>query len=417
MYLPQFGRLALFVHAFSQITGACYCNYASKSREHRKRDVFVPSNYTKTAITNVRVFDGYKIGEPETVVIDGELIGPPNLEVDITYDAGGRILIPGLMDGHAHPTEEFSLQNLTSYGVTTVFNMACHNYMFCREAKALKGLTSFITAGTPAQGPNSCHANSMHTPDNLLFHGVWEAESAVSYSFGNGSDFYKITAEENGPSTESMIAIVQNCHSQGKQSMAHSSILSAYQQSIAARVDGIQHVPLDGLINDTMAQTILAQNQTVTPTLYIATQAISNPGILSIIGCGSGSTNNPSAFEQSLSFAKQNAAILHRNGVTLIAGTDSVGNAGDFVVPMGSSLHEELQNLVLIGMSPAEALRAATIVPALFHRLPDRGVIEPGKRADLVLLNSDPLVDISNTLDLEKVWVGGLEYPAVAKLS
>jgi imidazolonepropionase-like amidohydrolase len=321
------------------------------------------------------------------------------------------------MDGHAHPSDEFSLQNLTSYGVTTVFNMACHNYTFCREAKSFKGLTSFITAGTPAQGPDSCHANTSHTPDDLLFHGPWEAESSVSYSFGNGSDFYKITAEVNGPSTESMIAIVQNCHDQGKQSMAHSSILSAYQQSIAARVDGIQHVPLDGLINDTIAQTILAQNQTVTPTIYIATQAINNPGVLSIIGCGSGSTNDPVVFEQALSFAQQNAAILHRNGVTLIAGTDSVGDAGDFVVPMGSSLHEELQNLVSIGMSPAEALRAATIVPALFHRLPDRGVIEPGKRADLVLLNSDPLVNISNTLDLEKVWVGGLEYPAVAKLS
>lgn len=416
MQLTHFGTTALLTHALSHVCGACYCSYASQSKQHRKRDVFVPANYSRTAITNVRVFDGYAIGAPETITIDGDVIGPPDLRVDQIYDAGGRILIPGLMDGHAHPGNEDSLHNLTAFGVTTVFNMACHNYTFCQEAKLMRGLTSFITAGTPAQGPGSCHATNQNTPDDLLFHGPQDIDSSVAYTFGNGSDFYKITAEVNGPSTESMIGIVRACHDAGKQSMAHSSIVSAYNQSITARVDGIQHVPLDGLITDEMAQTILQQDQTVTPTIFIATQALTNPGVLGIIGCGSSSTD-ASAFEKALDNAKQNAALLWRNNVTLIAGTDSVGDVGNFTVPMGSSLHEELQNLVEIGMSPAEALRAATIVPASFHRLPDRGAIEPGKRADMVLLNSDPLVDIKNTLDIEKVWVGGLEYPAVAKLA
>ena len=416
MHLTTFASTALIFHALSYACGACYCSYAGQSRQHSKRDLYTPANYSRTAITNVRIFDGYKIGEPETITIDGDLIGEPDIEVDTTYDAGGRILIPGLMDGHAHPGNEDSLHNLTAHGVTTVFNMACHNYTFCREAKDFTGLTSFITAGVPAQGPGSCHATNQHTPDNLLFHGPQDVDSSVAYTFGNGSDFYKITAEVNGPSTESMIGIVRACHDAGKQSMAHSSILSAYEQSIAARVDGIQHVPLDGLINDTMAETIKMQNQSVTPTIYIATQALINPDVLGVIGCGSSSTD-ASAFQKALDFAKQNAAILYRSNVTIIAGTDSVGDVGNFTVPMGSSLHEELQNLVDIGMSSAEALRAATIVPALFHRLPDRGSIEPGKRADLVLLNSDPLDDIRNTMDLEKVWVGGLEYAATTKLS
>lgn len=102
----------------------------------------------------------------------------------------------------------------------------------------------------------------------------------------------------------------------------------------------------------------------------------------------------------------------------LLADTDAVGAIASVNYPCGISLHHELQYFVeYAGMSPAEALRAATNVPAWRHRLYDRGVIEPGKRADLMLLDSDPLANISNTLDIEKVWVGGIEYSGVEKLS
>jgi imidazolonepropionase-like amidohydrolase len=91
----------------------------------------------------------------------------------------------------------------------------------------------------------------------------------------------------------------------------------------------------------------------------------------------------------------QNVNALYKAGVTILAGTDAVDQMGPFNVPLGMSLHQELQNLVEAGLTPAEALRAATVVPATFHRIPDRGVIAPGMRADLVLLNSNPLANIS----------------------
>lgn len=112
-----------------------------------------------------------------------------------------------------------------------------------------------------------------------------------------------------------------------------------------------------------------------------------------------------------------NTAAMHKAGVPLLAGTDAIGVIPPIDTPFGLTLHWELEHLVEIGMTPAEALRAATIVPALWHGLEDRGAILPGKRADLVLLNSNPLENITNTRDIAKVWIGGIEYKDVASLS
>ena len=85
---------------------------------------------------------------------------------------------------------------------------------------------------------------------------------------------------------------------------------------------------------------------------------------------------------------------LHRAHVVVVAGTD--GPSG--CLAPGTALHEELEKLVLAGLTPAEALRAATIEPARFLNLADSlGTIEVGKVADLVLIEADPLENISNT--------------------
>jgi imidazolonepropionase-like amidohydrolase len=73
----------------------------------------------------------------------------------------------------------------------------------------------------------------------------------------------------------------------------------------------------------------------------------------------------------------------------------------------GASLHHELQLLVAAGFEPIEALRAATSVPAHRFGLTDRGRIAPGLRADMLLVDGDPLVTISDTLNINTVWRGG----------
>jgi hypothetical protein len=98
---------------------------------------------------------------------------------------------------------------------------------------------------------------------------------------------------------------------------------------------------------------------------------------------------------------------LHEEGALLMSGTDS--NV-PLMVP-GFSLHDELEAMVELGISPYDALRTSTYNPALYlGRLDESGTIEAGKRADLVLLEANPLEDIANTRLIEGVMVRGRWY-------
>jgi imidazolonepropionase-like amidohydrolase len=96
--------------------------------------------------------------------------------------------------------------------------------------------------------------------------------------------------------------------------------------------------------------------------------------------------------------------MLHRSGVTILAGTDAWA-VYDFP---GSDIHSELWHLVEAGLTPLEALRTATLAPARFLKVMDSlGSITPGKLADLVLLEGNPLVDIRNTERISGVVTDG----------
>lgn len=104
-------------------------------------------------------------------------------------------------------------------------------------------------------------------------------------------------------------------------------------------------------------------------------------------------------------------AALHAAGVPVLAGTDANAEPGaPFQVEHGASLHQELRLLVEAGLGPAEALRAATSLPARHFSLADRGSIEPGRRADLLLVDGDPLADIAATGHVLRVWCAGVEH-------
>jgi hypothetical protein len=102
---------------------------------------------------------------------------------------------------------------------------------------------------------------------------------------------------------------------------------------------------------------------------------------------------------------------MHRAGVGIIAGTDVMN---PYCFP-GFSLHDELALLVEAGLSPLQALQASTKEAARFMgQLDRRGTIEPGKIADLVLLDRDPLADIHNTRSIRAVVLGGKLMPRAA---
>lgn len=109
-------------------------------------------------------------------------------------------------------------------------------------------------------------------------------------------------------------------------------------------------------------------------------------------------------FKADYEFHQRLIALMNRNGVDLLAGTDT---GDDFVIP-GAALHDELALLVDAGLTPAEALRTATINPARYFNLElTQGTIAPRRTADLVLLDADPLTDIRNTRRIHAVVVRG----------
>lgn len=112
-----------------------------------------------------------------------------------------------------------------------------------------------------------------------------------------------------------------------------------------------------------------------------------------------------------LSDAHQTALRLtkqaHEAGVTVLAGSDAL----DADVIHGFSLHQELQSLVAAGLTPSQALFAATTAPARANGMESQlGLIEPGKYADMVLLNANPLLDIRNTQQISAVVADGRLY-------
>lgn len=102
---------------------------------------------------------------------------------------------------------------------------------------------------------------------------------------------------------------------------------------------------------------------------------------------------------------------MGRAGVPLMVGTDL---ANPYVFA-GFSVHDELSTFVEAGLSPAETLRAATIVPARFCGVADRlGTIEPGKTASFVLLEANPLEDVANARKIDSVWLRGRRFDRAA---
>jgi len=102
---------------------------------------------------------------------------------------------------------------------------------------------------------------------------------------------------------------------------------------------------------------------------------------------------------------KKLVEAMHRAGVEFLAGTDTGPNNP---VPVGTGLHDELELLVESGFTPMEALQTATRNPArYFGTLKDMGTIEPGKLADLLLLDANPLEDIRNTRKISLVVLRG----------
>jgi Amidohydrolase family len=120
-----------------------------------------------------------------------------------------------------------------------------------------------------------------------------------------------------------------------------------------------------------------------------------------------GSDDNGHIRKDFFARAKEDVNRANHYGIKILAGTDNT----DTYVFSGSSLHDELNMMVEAGLSPLEALQSATLNPAVFAGLEfEFGSVDKGKRADLLLLNSNPLDDIKNIRDINAVIFNGYHF-------
>jgi imidazolonepropionase-like amidohydrolase len=348
----------------------------------------------KTALTNVRVFDGRRLVPGGTVVIEDTLIGSDPAGAR-RVDGAGRVLLPGLIDAHVHITGSRQLTALADYGVTTALDMASVPEVTA-PLRGLPGRADIRSACIPAIAPGSLHASFPGVGPAGLIGGPDEAKQFVADRVAEGADYIKIVIGSPFADHEqaTIDALVAAAHERGKLVVAHASSADAVAKAQAAGADVLTHAPLDQPMSRAAVALAVAAGRAAVPTLTMMEAIASHLA-------------PPGADYAS---AKASVAALHEAGVPILAGTDA--NDSPLIpggVPHGQSLHRELELLTGAGLSTVDALRAATVVPATVFGLADRGVIEPGKRADLVLLDDDPLADIRASRSIRRVWIGGVE--------
>lgn len=349
----------------------------------------------RIAVTNVRVFDGHRLTPPRTVVIEGGVIGTDAAGAEVV-DADGGVLLPGLIDAHVHLSGPDILSRLRAHGVTTALDMGTWPAQRVAGLRGVTGATDVRSAGTPAIGPGGLHARIPTMPADAILTSPERAAPFVTARLADGSDYIKIIAdpEEGGPDQPTMTALTRAAHSHGKQVVVHAVSHQAVVMALDAGADVLTHVPLGPPLDPAMVARIAADGRAVVPTLTMM------EGVATAVGRADGFAG-----------ARRSVALLHQAGVPVLAGTDSNDTAGvPFQPAAGASLHHELELLVDTGLSTAQALRAATSLPARAFGLADRGAIAPGLRADLVLIGGDPLADIRAVRDIRRVWCGGVQW-------
>ncbi|MRH87492.1 amidohydrolase family protein [Nocardia sp. SYP-A9097] len=352
----------------------------------------------KFALRNVRVFDGRQVGEPTTVVIDGSVIGSDAAGAEVV-DAGGAVLAPGFIDAHVHLDNVETLDVYAAHGVTTAFDMGSLSAELVAAQRDRIGTASMRSAGLPIVGSADAHANVPGIEDVPAVRGPEDAEAAVALRLAAGADYIKILFEagDDGLDPAIMKAVVVAAHDHRVQVVVHATSPEAYTISVDAAADVLTHVPLGLRLSESVIGRIAVERTVVVPTLTMM------EGCAESLGYGG-------MFKASL----QNVGALHASGVPVLAGSDANETPGvPFHPAHGASLHHELELLVQAGLSTVDALNAATVLPARHFGLTDRGTIAPGLRADLVLLDGDPVADIRATRAIRGIWCGGVPMDPV----
>ena len=404
-----------------------------------------------TVIINARVFDGERVIPSAPVVLQGDRILrlggviPEGAEI---VDATGATLLPGLIDAHVH-TDEAGLAMALRFGVTTELEMqgvntrndrqhVTHDDRLADVRSSGFGLTP--PGGHPSElfpkdfkpgakgGPGAARRPRI---DPLVMPHVTTPEEAVAFVprlVAAGSDYIKFMVDDGSieghpglPMLDraTLEAGVAEARKHGMLTIAHTLTIESTRMAVEAGIQGLAHLFMDGPHTTEIVDLIAGSGVFVVPCVTL------NASMMGITGDELADDPRVASrldekWERTLrsSFGHYpqgriedvlaSVEALREAGVDLLVGTD-VSQPMPFLGGMahGASVHHEMQYLVRAGLTPCEALRAATSTSARRFGLLDRGRIAPGARADLLLVDGDPTRTISDTLSIRAVWRRG----------
>ncbi len=401
------------------------------------------------AFTGIRAFDGNRALTGVTVIIrDGivtEITGagrspsiPPGTE---TIPGEGLTLLPGLIDSHVHVFSTEALQQNLVFGVTTVLDMFTNPQWAAqikkeqarkeqtpKEQAPITGRADLFSAGILATAPGGHGTQFGLKIPTLAKPG--EATAWVDARIAEGSDYIKIILDDGSemgmcfPTLDKLTlrALVHAAHARDMMVVTHVQSLAAARLAIEAGTNGLAHVFTDAEPGDEFVTQMASSGGFIIPTLAVWQSIGGEPADRSISGDEALrpflSPNDLHNLEAplsgfpnlSLNNALESVRRLHSAGVPVVAGTDAM-NPG---TAYGASLHREMELLTQAGLTPVQALAAATSVPARTFGLEGRGAIAPGAKADLVLVSGDPTSDIRATRQIVGIWKDGVKVDRTA---
>lgn len=385
-----------------------------------------------TLVKDVRVFDGEAVHERRSVLFEDGSIKNADFRGAAPKDArivegARRTLLPGLIDSHVHAFRYLDLPLL--FGVTTQVDMftgvqVMQDMRAAMAAGKNSGRADMFSAGTMATAKGG-HGTQFGMSIPTIATPA-EAQAFVDARIAEGSHFIKIVLENghgaqrmNSLDVPTVKALIEAAHRRGKLAVVHISTLDNARAALEAGADGLVHLFVGAGIGErdaaALARLAAAKHAFVIPTFSVLeSMAGIRPGELLDDPALAGLLDKEQRLPLTASYGtspepklmaapRALTAAMRRAGVPVLAGTDA-GNPG---TQYGISMHHELAALVAAGLTPGEALAAATSRPARAFRLGQRGRIANGYKADLLLVEGNPLADIGATRRIVEVWKDG----------
>jgi imidazolonepropionase-like amidohydrolase len=421
------------------------------------------------AYENVRLIpgDGQPAMEQATLLVENgrvrqvgatfEVRVPPGAQ---RVDLRGKTLVPAFVNAHTHVgfqrgatytrenyTRDLILLDLDRalyFGVAAVMSQGIDPgdlvpRIRADQAVGRAGGARLLFAargiGSPNAGPGAAAyqgiAYELTTPE--------EGRKAVAELAAQRVDLIKIWVDDrNGRAPRltqaAYTAIIEESHKRGLKVNAHVFYLADLKGLVNAGVDGLAHLARDLELDDEAVAAIVKRGVVVMPTLATPdrTTHTSTPASMTawLNGPG-GAAIGPALVERvNATFAGRTAEaaaaararyqILQRSVARLAKANAKVLLGSDTGVqdhPFGFTEHRELEMLVEAGMTPMQAIVAATSRPAEYLGLRDLGTLAPGKSASFIVLDANPLEDITNTRRIADVYVGGRRVDRQAMLA